>query len=119
MYVTSANECYALDAGSGRQIWHYERPRTPGLVGNAASGINRGVAVAGERVFMVTDHAHLIAMNRSTGELVWETEMAAWKQNYNATSAPLVVGSFVISGTAGGEQGARGFLAAYDQATGK
>ncbi len=44
MYVTSANECYALDAGTGREIWHYQRPRTKGLIGNAAGGINRGVA---------------------------------------------------------------------------
>ena len=68
---------------------------------------------------MVTDNAHLLALNRFTGELLWETEMADWHQNYNATSAPLAVGSLVISGTAGGEQGARGFVAAYDQATGK
>ena len=64
MYVTSANQCYAIDAGSGRQIWHYSRPRTRGLIGNAAGGVNRGVAVAGDRVFMVTDHAHIIALNR-------------------------------------------------------
>jgi alcohol dehydrogenase (cytochrome c) len=119
MYVTSANECYALDAGSGRQFWHYQRPRTSGLIGNAAGGINRGVAIAGDRVFMVTDHAHLIALNRGTGELVWETEMADWHQNYNATSAPLIVGNLVVSGTAGGEEGVRGFLAAYGQSTGK
>ena len=119
MYVTSANECYALDAGSGRQIWHFQRPRTQGLVGNAAGGFNRGVAVAGDRLFMVTDHAHLLTLNRFTGELLWETEMADWRQNYNATSAPLVVGDLVVSGTAGGEQGVRGFLAAYDQVTGK
>src|SRR6516162_1082919 len=84
MYVTSANECYALDAGSGREIWHYRRPRTPGLTGNAAGGMNRGVAVGGDRVFMVTDHAHMIALDRSTGVLLWETEMADWHQNYNA-----------------------------------
>jgi alcohol dehydrogenase (cytochrome c) len=119
MYVTGTNECYALDAGNGREIWRFQRPRTKGLVGNAAGGINRGVAVAGERVFMVTDHAHLIALNRFTGELVWDIEMADWRQNYNATSAPLIVGDRVVSGTAGGEQGVRGFLAAYDQATGK
>lgn len=118
MYVTSANECYALDAGSGRRIWHYQRPRTAGLIGNAAGGINRGVAVSGDRVFMVTDHAHLIALNGSTGTLLWETEMADWRQNYNATSAPLVVGDLVVSGTAGGDEGARGFLAAYDAASG-
>ena len=119
MYVTSANQCYAIDAGSGRQIWHYSRPRTKGLVGNAAGGVNRGVGVAGDRVFMVTDHAHLIALNRATGALLWETEMADWRQNYNATVAPLPVGNLVITGTSGGDEGVRGFLAAYDQATGK
>jgi len=119
MYVTSANECWALDAGAGREIWHYQRPRTKGLVGNAAQGINRGVAWSGDRVFMVTDHAHMLAINRFTGELLRETEMADWHQNYNATSAPLAVNDLVISGTAGGEQGARGFIAAYDTKTGK
>ena len=99
MYVTSANECYALDAGNGREIWRFQQPRTKGLVGNAAGGINRGVAVSGERVFMVTDHAHLLALNRFTGELLWDTEMADWRQNYNATSAPLIVGDFVVAGT--------------------
>jgi alcohol dehydrogenase (cytochrome c) len=119
MYVTSANQCYALDAGSGRQIWQYSRPRTKGLIGNAAGGANRGVTVAGDRVFMVTDHAHIIALNRSTGALLWETEMADWRQNYNATGAPLVVGNLVVSGSSGGDEGVRGFLAAFDQATGK
>lgn len=119
MYVTAANECYALDAGSGRQIWHFERPRTRSLVGNAAGGINRGVAVAGDKVFMVTDNAHILALKKSTGELAWETEMADWKQNYNATSAPLAIHNLVITGTAGGEEGVRGFLAGYDQQTGK
>ena len=119
MYVTSGNECYALDAGSGRQIWHFQRPRTRGLIGNAAGGVNRGVAVAGDKVFMVTDNAHLLALKQSTGELAWETEMADWHQNYNATSAPLTIRNLVIAGHAGGEEGVRGFLAAYDQATGK
>ena len=119
MYVTSANELAALDAGSGREIWRYQRPRTKGLVGNAAGGVNRGVGVAGDRVFMVTDHAHLIAVNRHTGSLLWETEMADWRQNYNATGAPLPVGNLVITGTSGGDEGVRGFVAAFDQATGK
>jgi alcohol dehydrogenase (cytochrome c) len=119
MYVTSANECYAIDAGSGREIWHYQRPRTKGLVGNAAGGINRGVAVAGDRLFMVTDHAHIIALNRFTGALLWETPMADWRQNYNATGAPLTVGRLVVTGTSGGDEGVRGFIAAFDQATGK
>ncbi len=119
MYVSSANEVYALDAGSGRQLWHYQRDRTKGLVGNASGGFNRGVAISGDRLFMLTDNAHLMSMNRFNGELLWETEMADWRQNYNGTSAPLVVGNLVISGTAGGDEGVRGFVAAYEAATGK
>ncbi len=119
MYVTNVNECYALDAGSGRSLWHYERPRTKGVAGDAGGGINRGVAVAGDRVFMVTDHAHLIALNRFTGALLWDQRMADWRQNYGATSAPLVVGELVVSGTSGGDEGIRGFVAAFDQSTGK
>ena len=119
MYVTSANECWAIDAGSGREIWRYQRPRTKGLIGNAAGGVNRGVGVAGDWLFMVTDHAHVIALDRHTGALLWDTEMADWRQNYNATGAPLPVGNLVITGTSGGDEGVRGFVGAYDQATGK
>jgi alcohol dehydrogenase (cytochrome c) len=119
MFVTVANECYALDAGTGRQLWHYGRPRTPRLTGNASGGINRGVALSGDRVFMVTDNAHMIALDRISGAPLWDTEMADWHVNYNATSAPLAAGDLVISGTAGGDEGARGFVAAFDQSTGK
>ena len=119
MYVTQANECYALDAGNGRQIWRYQRPRSSGLAGDAATGINRGVALSSDKVFMVTDNAHLIALSRATGLLLWDVEMADWRENHGATSAPLAVGALVISGTGGGDNGARGFVAAFDQATGK
>jgi alcohol dehydrogenase (cytochrome c) len=115
MYVTNGNECFALDAGNGRMIWHYQRPRTRGLIGNAASGINRGVALANGKVFMVTDDAHLLALDSSTGELLWDSQFADWHHNYNATSAPLVVDDLIITGSAGGEEGVRGFLAAFDQ----
>jgi alcohol dehydrogenase (cytochrome c) len=119
MYVSSANEVYALDAGTGRQVWHFRRARTTGLAGNAAIGFNRGVAIRNDRLFMLTDNAHMISMDRFNGEFLWETEMADWHQNYNGTSAPLVAGDLLISGTAGGDEGVRGFVAAYDAMTGK
>jgi PQQ-dependent dehydrogenase (methanol/ethanol family) len=121
MYVTGSNECFALDARTGRPIWHYARPRTKDLVptGDAASGINRGVAVLGDRVFMITDNAHLIALERYTGQLVWDTEMVDYRLNYGATQAPLVVGDLVISGISGGDEGVRGFLSAYKASTGE
>ena len=113
MYVTSVNEAYALDARSGREIWHYSRPRSQGLAGDAAGGINRGVAVLGDRVFMVSDNAHLFALHRFTGQLIWDVEMADSHQNYGSTSAPLVVNDLVIAGVSGGDEGIRGFLDAY------
>jgi PQQ-dependent dehydrogenase (methanol/ethanol family) len=121
MYVTGSNECFALDARTGRVIWHYSRPRTKDLVptGDAISGINRGVAVLGDRVFMVTDNAHLIALQRYTGQLIWDTEMADYRQNYGATQAPLAVGDLVVSGISGGDEGVRGFLSAYKASTGE
>jgi alcohol dehydrogenase (cytochrome c) len=117
MYVAGPNECFALDAGSGRQIWHYKRPRT--VPTPPGGGANRGVGVAGDRAFMQTDNAHIIAVNRFTGELLWDTEVDDLRKNYSASSAPLPAGNLIISGVAGGEHGANGFVAAHDQETGK
>ena len=113
MYMPASNECYALDAGTGRELWHYRIP------GEKTGGTNRGVAVSGDRVFMQTEKAHLIALNRMTGERIWDTEMADWRQSYFATSAPLIAGGLVVAGIGGGEHGTRGFLAAYDPNTGQ
>jgi alcohol dehydrogenase (cytochrome c) len=119
MYVTSVNEAYALDARSGREIWHYSRPRSQHLAGDAAGGINRGVAVLGDRVFLVTDNAHLLALHRTTGQLLWDVRMADSAENYGATSAPLIVNDLVVAGTSGGDEGVRGFLSAYKASTGE
>jgi alcohol dehydrogenase (cytochrome c) len=119
MYITASNECYALDAGTGHPIWHYQRPRTRGITGGGAGGANRGASYANGRVFMNTDNAHLIALDRSNGELLWDSQVADSRLNYSASSAPLAVGDLVLTGTAGGEEGARGVLVAFDQAIGK
>ena len=115
MYVTAPNEVYALDAGSGRQIWHFQRPRTVGTQAWA----NRGVAVAGDRVFFETDSAHLLALNKWTGALLWDAPLADWHDNYFGSAAPLTAGNLVLTGVGGGEHGANGFIAALDQETGR
>lgn len=119
MYVTGPNQADAISARTGQLIWHYERPRTPGLWGDGRLGTNRGVAVLGDKVFMVTDNAHLIALNRTTGRLVWETRMPDKTMHYGATSAPLVVRNLVISGVSGADEGIRGFVAAYKASNGQ
>jgi alcohol dehydrogenase (cytochrome c) len=115
MYVTATNQCFALDAGSGRELWRFQRPPTKG----ALVAANRGVAVAGDRVFLALDNAHLVALDRFTGELRWDTELGELRKNYGASSAPLVAGDLVVSGVSGGEHGANGFVAALDQETGR
>jgi alcohol dehydrogenase (cytochrome c) len=117
MYVTNVNECIALDAGSGRQVWRYFRPRTRGLLQDAGS--NRGAAVAGDRLFLETDNAHILAIDRFSGRELWDSTIADSSQNYFATSAPLTAGGLVITGVAGGEHGANGMVAAFDQVSGK
>jgi alcohol dehydrogenase (cytochrome c) len=119
MYTTGWNEAWALDATTGRRLWSYRQDRTKGLISEAGRSANRGVSLNDDHVYMITDHAHLLALNRWTGEKVWDTEMADYRLQYSATAAPLVVGDLVISGIAGGEEGVRGFLDAYDAKTGE
>jgi alcohol dehydrogenase (cytochrome c) len=119
MYVTSWNEIYGLDATTGRQLWTYSEPRHEGILAEAGIGTNRGVTLSGDRAFMVTDHAHLLAFNRFTGQKLWDVEMGSYEASYSATSPPLPVGDLLVVGVAGGEEGARGFLDAYRASTGE
>lgn len=119
MYVTGPNQVFALDPRTGHQIWHYSRPRSTDLVSDPSLGTNRGVAVLGDHVFMVTDNAHLLALHRVTGRPVWEVVMPDEAQKYGGTMAPLVVKDMVIAGVSGGDWGIRGFLAAYKATTGE
>ena len=118
MYVTGPNQVYALDALTGEQIWKYARPLTTGLDGDAALGTNRGVAIRDDRVFFVTDNAHLLALDRATGNLVWDVPMPEEPQHYGGTLAPLVVNDKVIAGVSGADEGIRGFVAAFSASTG-
>jgi len=119
MYITASNDAFALDARSGREIWHYHRPVSSGLLDDAAAHKNRGVAVWKNSVFVETDDAHLLNLDARSGNLIWDVQYAEKSKHYGATSAPLVVKDTVIVGTSGGDSGVRGFVAAYDAATGK
>lgn len=122
MYVTGNNQVTALSARTGREIWRYERPKSDssGISGDAAIGVNRGVAVLGDRVFYLTDNAHLIALDRLSGALLWDIDTPEGAAgHFGGTAAPLVVGDLVITGVSGGDNGVRGFIAAYKAATGE
>ncbi|MCX6599904.1 MAG: PQQ-dependent dehydrogenase, methanol/ethanol family [Acidobacteria bacterium] len=119
MYLTSANGvAFALDARSGRQLWRYSYPVPKNeLLANGT--VNRGFAILGNQLFMVTPDCHLLSLDARTGELLWNVTMEDNKKGYGATLAPLVVGDKVIAGVGGGEYGIRGFIAAFDARSGK
>jgi len=119
LFVTAANDAYALDAQTGRIVWHYARPVTEGLIDDASQHHNRGVAVWRSRVYLETDNAHLLCLDARSGHLLWDVAYTDGNPNYGATSAPLVVKDKVLVGTSGGDDGVRGFVAAFDAQTGK
>jgi alcohol dehydrogenase (cytochrome c) len=119
MYTTAAsNYAYALDAATGRMLWEYKyQPKNPRF--DVKGAANRGFAMLGGRLFMTTGDAHVVALDASTGRLLWEAKLADVSKGYFSSMAPLAIKDKVIVGMAGGEFGVRGFLDAYDAATGK
>jgi alcohol dehydrogenase (cytochrome c) len=116
--VAPGNSVFALDARTGRRIWAYQRrlPEKPRL---CCGQVNRGVAALGDKIFVATVDAHVLALDAKTGSVVWDVEAQDYRKGYSFTLAPLVVKDKVIVGVAGGEFGIRGFIDAYEAETGK
>jgi alcohol dehydrogenase (cytochrome c) len=108
----------AVESRSGKVLWRYKRV-LPDNVPYCCGRVNRGVAVLGDLVFIGTLDAHLVALDAATGHVVWDVAVADYKKGYSSTVAPLIVKDKVIIGSAGGEFGVRGYLAAYEAKTGK
>jgi alcohol dehydrogenase (cytochrome c) len=119
LYVTGPqNHAWAIDGKTGRQLWHYQR-QVPQDVRACCGLVNRGFAILKDRLYLATLDAHLVALDMTSGKVVWDVEIADYRQGYAATPAPLIVNDKVIVGIAGGEFAIRGFLDAYDVNTGK
>ena len=119
MYITTSfNHVYALNAATGEQIWHYKHKMGP-ITTYCCGPNNRGVAVAGDKLFMGTLDAKLVALDAKSGKMVWEKLIADPEKGYSETMAPTVVNNKVLIGTNGGEYGIRGFIKAFDANSGK
>jgi alcohol dehydrogenase (cytochrome c) len=120
LYVSAdESRVFAIDARTGAKKWSYD-PKNPDEAERVycCGPVNRGVALWGELVFVGTMDARLVALNKDSGEVVWESEVIDWRQGYSITGAPLVVKDMVLTGMAGGEYGVRGFVKAFDAKTG-
>ena len=119
MYVTTSfSHVYAIDAKTGEQLWHYSHKMGP-VTTYCCGPNNRGVQVLGDKVYLATLDAKLVALNAKTGDVVWTADIADPELGYSETMAPTVVKDKVLIGTNGGEYGIRGFVRAYDAKTGK
>jgi len=107
MYVTTSfSHVYAIDAKTGEQLWHYSHKMGP-VTTYCCGPNNRGVQVLGDKVFLATLDAKLVALNAKTGEVAWTTDVADPELGYSETMAPTVVKDKVLIGTNGGEYGIR------------
>ncbi|HTM51719.1 MAG TPA: PQQ-dependent dehydrogenase, methanol/ethanol family [Bryobacteraceae bacterium] len=119
MFVTGpSNHAYALDALTGRPIWHYQK-NLPNGVSICCGQVNRGFGAKGDKLYKVNLESTLVALDGKTGATVWETQIDDIKKGYSATVAPLVAKNLVVVGIAGAEFGVRGFIDAFDADTGK
>jgi len=121
LYVTGNNDtAWALDARTGRPIWSYRRRLPPDFMKSVCCGpVNRGFGILGDRLFLGTLDAHLVAFDRKTGNVIWDVAVGDLKKANAITAAPLVVKGKVIIGVAGGDFSSRGYIDAYDAVTGE
>jgi quinohemoprotein ethanol dehydrogenase len=121
LYVTTAwSNVKAFDAKSGELLWAWDAKVDPSKgVDACCDVVNRGVAVWNGKVFVGTLDGRLVALDSATGELVWEKMTVDTSKPYTITGAPRVIKGKVIIGNGGAELGVRGYISAYDAATGE
>src|SRR5438105_3614859 len=118
LYGTAQDDrAFALDARTGRPIWLYQR-QLPNDIRPCCGHVNRGVAILGDKVFLGTLDAHVIALDSKTGSVIWDVSAFDYKLGYSFTAAPLAVKDLIVIGVSAGEYGVRGFIDAYAAATG-
>lgn len=118
MFVTTpGNLLYAIDAASGDLLWRYQHDLPQTYI--AFHRTNRGVALYGDKVYMATLDARVVALDAATGEKIWDTPVQDNNFGYYITTAPLAINGKIMVGTSGGELGIRGFVVALDSETGE
>jgi alcohol dehydrogenase (cytochrome c) len=119
IYVTgSYSRVFAFDARTGEKKWEYTA-RLPDGIMPCCDVVNRGAAIHGDKIIFATLDAHLIALNRNTGKVIWNKTTADYQAGYSATAAPLIVKDMVITGNSGGEFGIIGEVQARNVDTGE
>src|SRR3984893_14395709 len=117
MFVaTPGSQVIAIDIKTGSILWRYRRQLPEDVI--LLHPTSRGVALYGDKVFLASNDAVLVALNARTGKEVWTTKVAENQNGYYMSLAPMAASGRVMVGASGGELGVRGFVAAFDPDTG-
>ena len=119
IYVTgSYSRLFAFDARTGEEKWQYDA-RLPDGIMPCCDVVNRGAAIYGDKIIFSTLDAHMVALNRLTGKVIWNKKLQDYDAGYSNTAAPMIVKGKVIYGNSGGEFGITGKVEARDVNTGE
>jgi alcohol dehydrogenase (cytochrome c) len=114
IYLSTEDNAFAVDARTGREIWHYIWPSS----GGRHNG-NKGMGLSGNFLYMETGDCHLVSLNKADGKLRWSKSICDLDQFYFASVAPVVVGNHVIAGVSGDDSDVGGYLESHDPETGE
>jgi quinohemoprotein ethanol dehydrogenase len=117
--ITGANDVFALSVESGEILWQYTADLNPDLTSVCCGWTSRGVGLSADKVFVGRLDARLVALDRASGEVIWDVEAEPWEQNFSITSAPLYYDGMVITGFAGADRGTRGRVKAFSAEDGR
>ncbi len=119
MFVTASySRIFALDSKTGAKLWKYEH-RLPEGIMPCCDVINRGAALYDNLVIFGTLDAQLVALDQTTGKVVWREKIDDYSAGYSYSAAPLIAEGLLITGLSGGEFGVVGRVEARDPKTGK
>jgi len=117
--ITGANDVFALDVETGEILWEYSAGLDPANVNVCCGWTNRGVAMGDGKIFFGRLDARLIALDQTTGDVVWDIQAEDPHAGFAITSPPLYYEGMLISGFSGSNRGIRGRLKAYDADNGE
>ena len=113
LYLTAPDHVWALDARTGREIWHFAWESKGGIhIGN------RGVGIKGDWLFVTTPDCHLVSLNIKDGKERWRQTICDLDQFYYSSVAPIIVGNHVVAGVSGDDLDVPGYVEAHDPETG-
>jgi alcohol dehydrogenase (cytochrome c) len=119
MFVTASySRIFALDATTGKKLWKYEH-RLPEGIMPCCDVVNRGAALYDNLVIFATLDAQIVALDQSTGDVVWKEKIDDYAAGYSSTAAPIIANGLLLTGVSGGEFGVVGRVEARDPKTGK